>query len=332
MTPEPGSKPPPKIVVKIMGLMAKMAPPDPSGENSAAVRAFRRVDAVLDVLSAGPLRRRLRSPLNRPAWPQVAGAYAVGDRMGAAAICTLSSNDLYGPLAKLPGVAIAGRLVTVNLGIEKMILNVTANPSIRALILCGKESPVFHTAQGIKALMTGGVDTNRRILGAEGHLPVLGNIPAERIARFREQVTLIDAVGVTDTEKISALVASTIADAAKKPVLGPMGDLPAVPDQAFKPIESGGHREPISHDPKGFFVISIDRAAGVIVCRHYLADATPAHEVKARSAERILLALIRENLISQMSHAGYLGGELAKAEAALRLGLIYEQDKVLAAG
>lgn len=76
-------------------------------------------------------------------------------------------------------------------------------------------------------------------------------------------------------------------------------------------------------------MISLDGHANEIVLRHYLPDNTPAHEMRGHSAEAMLLGLLRENLISQMSHAGYLGGELAKAEAALRLGLIYEQDQRL---
>jgi hypothetical protein len=45
----------------------------------------------------------------------------------------------------------------------------------------------------------------------------------------------------------------------------------------------------------------------------------------------MLLGLLREGLISQLSHAGYLGIELAKAETALRFGsnVRYEQDRVL---
>jgi hypothetical protein len=43
----------------------------------------------------------------------------------------------------------------------------------------------------------------------------------------------------------------------------------------------------------------------------------------------MLLGLIRERLVSQLSHAGYLGAELAKAESALRLGLRYAQDRPL---
>jgi tetrahydromethanopterin S-methyltransferase subunit A len=43
----------------------------------------------------------------------------------------------------------------------------------------------------------------------------------------------------------------------------------------------------------------------------------------------MFLGLLREDLVSQLSHAGYLGAELAKAEAALCLGLCYEQDQPL---
>jgi hypothetical protein len=43
----------------------------------------------------------------------------------------------------------------------------------------------------------------------------------------------------------------------------------------------------------------------------------------------MLLGLLREGLISQLSHAGYLGAELAKAEAALHLDLRYRQDRPL---
>jgi hypothetical protein len=43
----------------------------------------------------------------------------------------------------------------------------------------------------------------------------------------------------------------------------------------------------------------------------------------------MLLGLLREGLITQLSHAGYLGEELAKAEAALRFDLRYDQDRPL---
>jgi hypothetical protein len=87
----------------------------------------------------------------------------------------------------------------------------------------------------------------------------------------------------------------------------------------------------LQYDPKGYFVISLDRDEEQIVLRHYLPDHTAAHEMRGRVAESMLLGLLREGLVSQLSHAAYLGAELAKAEAALHLELRYRQDRPLQA-
>ena len=44
---------------------------------------------------------------------------------------------------------------------------------------------------------------------------------------------------------------------------------------------------------------------------------------------KIRHSLLEKNLVSQMSHAGYLGAELTKAETALKLNLKYVQDQSL---
>ena len=43
----------------------------------------------------------------------------------------------------------------------------------------------------------------------------------------------------------------------------------------------------------------------------------------------MLLGLLRDGLVTQFSHAGYLGEELAKAQTALQFGLRYDQDRPL---
>ena len=43
----------------------------------------------------------------------------------------------------------------------------------------------------------------------------------------------------------------------------------------------------------------------------------------------MLLGLLRDGLVTQLSHAGYLGEELAKARTALQFGLRYDQDRLL---
>jgi tetrahydromethanopterin S-methyltransferase subunit A len=314
------------------------------GENARAIRIFARVVALQDLAGGGAWRRVIARLRREPVWPVTGGAYAVGDPMAPVAICTLTSMELMEPLVRVPGVAIVGRLYTVNLGIEKIILNVTANPAIRFLVLCGKESPVFHPAQGLRALCRDGVDAGGRIVGATGHLPLLRGVPRGRIDRFRRQVELIDCTGETDLAVLQEQVRALAARAPAPGAAGPDARSARTPahlptrddayDEAprFAPLRTGGPRQPLVYDPKGFFIITLDRDGGEIILRHYLSDATPAHEMRGRAAEPMVLGLIREDLITQLSHAGYLGAELAKAEAALRLGARYEQDKPLRPG
>jgi hypothetical protein len=83
------------------------------------------------------------------------------------------------------------------------------------------------------------------------------------------------------------------------------------------------------YDPKGYFVITIEPEQKEILLRHYLPDHTPAHEMRGRGATSMLLGLLRDGLVTQLSHAGYLGEELAKAQTALQFGLRYDQDRPL---
>jgi tetrahydromethanopterin S-methyltransferase subunit A len=302
-------------------------------ERPWAVALLRRWDALGALLGGRALGRRA----GHPGWPVVPGAYAVGDRQAPVAVCTLTADDLVPRAAALPGVAIAGRVYTANLGVEKIVRNVTANPRIRFLLLCGRDSPLFRPGQTLRALCANGVTPERRVVGAEGYLPVLGGVPLARLERFRRQVELVDCTGETDLAAIAAR-ARQLAGRDPGPFApGPPGAQGATgeeaedgaPGERFRRIRPGGKREPLAYDPKGYFVVTLARAAGEIVLRHYLPDNTPAHELRGRSGEALLLGLLREALVSQLSHAGYLGAELAKAESALRLGLAYEQDRPL---
>ena len=176
------------------------------------------------------------------------------------------------------------------------------------------------------------MDEARRIIGAEGYEPVLRTVTSQQIAAFRRQVELVDWIGErnleTLRERISSLAARTPGrfEGTWQEDGAPLTETNLQAN--FTPIKPGGQREPLIYDPKGYFVITLDRSAAQIILRHYLPDHTPAHEMRGRTAESMLLGLIREGLVSQLSHAGYLGGELAKSEAALRLGVRvrYEQD------
>lgn len=141
------------IMHRVMGVMKRMMPEDARRENVRAVRMLRRVDTLRDLFKAGPVRRMIGRLSGNERWPVTTGTYIVGDRSGSVAVCALTSAELIAPLAAVPGVAIAGNVITPNLGIEKIIRNLTANPRIRFLLLCGQESAVFHPAQALGALL-----------------------------------------------------------------------------------------------------------------------------------------------------------------------------------
>jgi tetrahydromethanopterin S-methyltransferase subunit A len=92
------------------------------------------------------------------------------------------------------GAALSGTLQTENIGLEKVICNVVANPNIRHLIVCGPESPGHLVGDAILALSRNGINERKRIIGAKAPTPYLFNIPAESVERFRRQVTVVDLI------------------------------------------------------------------------------------------------------------------------------------------
>lgn len=104
------------------------------------------------------------------------------------------------------GAALSGTLQTTNVGLEKVICNIIANPNIRYLVTCGPESPGHHTGDAIAALYKNGVDENKKIIGTYAPMPYLSNIPVEWIEHFREQTQLIDLVNEGSPEVIRQAV------------------------------------------------------------------------------------------------------------------------------
>ena len=96
-----------------------------------------------------------------------------------------------------------------NLGIERLIENVVANTGIRRVVLCGADTAgkVGHfPGQSLLALVENGVDDKGRIIGAKGKRPVLKNVDPERVARFREQVVVVDRRGVEALGELRAVI------------------------------------------------------------------------------------------------------------------------------
>ena len=90
------------------------------------------------------------------------------------------------------GAALSGTVQTENIGFEKIVCNIVANPNIRYLILGGPESEGHLTGEAVKLLVKNGVDEKKRIIESASPHPFLYNLSEEMIERFRKQVYLID--------------------------------------------------------------------------------------------------------------------------------------------
>jgi len=104
------------------------------------------------------------------------------------------------------GAAISGTVQTENIGFEKIICNIVANPNIRYLILGGPESAGHLTGPALKALFKNGIDDKKRIITSKSPHPFLYNIPPGFVERFRKQITLVDLQFENDPEVIRKAV------------------------------------------------------------------------------------------------------------------------------
>lgn len=275
-----------------------------------------------------PVDRKAAVP---DAWPPYAGDYVVGAPGGAVAVCTLSSRDLPALLvaAGEPSVAIAGRCDTENIGVEKVVLNLLANPSVRYLVLCGREAEGHRTGDAFRQLKARGVDASMRVLESASWRPVLKNLTLGDVARFRERVEVVDLVGETDPAVILAAARERAAAAPPPPDLGG-ASLPSLPSLlSFERVQARAPKGTLRLDRAGFFVVLPNHETGVIVCEHYENNGRLAHVVEGRQAALIAATVVEEGLITQLDHAAYLGRELAKAELAIKTGARYEQDAAL---
>src|SRR3989442_14096313 len=177
------------------------------------------------------------------------GTYQVGDPNGPVAVCALTSERLIGLLVALSGVAIAGMVYTANLGITRIIVNITSNPAIRFLLICGKDSALFKPGQSLVALAEKGVDDQRRIIDAAGYDPVLPSVDPEQVEQFRKQVEVLDWTGEEDLQVLQDR-AKRLSDRNAGVFATGQRETTARKQEKLVSIRPGGQREPLVSDPK----------------------------------------------------------------------------------
>ena len=121
-----------------------------------------------------------------PDYPPEDGRYIRGNDASPAAVAIILNHDA----DKIPpeietlvrtgiesGAALSGTIQTENIGFEKVVCNIVANPNIRYIIIGGPESEGHLTGEALKALIQNGVDEKMRIRDTSAPLPFLYNLP-----------------------------------------------------------------------------------------------------------------------------------------------------------
>jgi tetrahydromethanopterin S-methyltransferase subunit A len=262
--------------------------------------------------------------------PAIVGDVVFGGIDSPVAVCTLASRSLLPELAGRPEIAIAGRVFTENVGVERMVQNLAAWRSIRFLIVCGRETR-HKVGQTILALHRNGLDEHARAIGSEAPEPVMPNLTAHQLRAYQEHVTVVDMIGVAD---VGAIVERARTLGRQSPVApAPAGAEtdPPVDDGTVERIVAA--RRPTSqwtYDPVGYFLVFVDQAGRKLRAEQYTQAHRLVRVIEGAGAEEICHSIEDLGQVTLLAHAAYLGRELAKAETALRLGLEYEQDRPLA--
>ena len=82
-------------------------------------------------------------------------------------------------------------------------------------------------------------------------------------------------------------------------------------------------------DPRGNFVIKLDREKREIIAVHYSPGQKQMQELRGKFAVELYRKILQAGAISLPGHMMDIGCELQKAEIALAHGIVYEQDKAL---
>lgn len=263
-------------------------------------------------------------------WPPVPGEYTTFcDGQGCpVAVSTLASIELSERLSHLKPreLCIVGKTETENIGVEKVIRNTITNPTIHYLLLAGKDPEGHHSGQTLLALGENGVDENMRVIQSPGKWPVLKNITREEVDTFRNRVQIVNMIGCEDVRKIVEKLKelskglSLIYSCEKRTEeTRPIHILTVPIIQAKEPTK-------VEMDKAGYFVILPRPEKGIITVEHYSYDNKLQRAIEGRDARSIYSTIIENGWVTQLSHAAYLGKELAKAEFSMKLGFKYVQD------
>jgi len=231
-------------------------------------------------------------------------AVHLGSSRGWVAICTLAERGLPARLALAgePALGLAGPLLTVPRGLERLVANLAARPAIRALLLCGRDSRGGPAREAIRRLWAAGLTPAGRIRGLPGLGP-LRNLDSRSLALVRTRVTVAD-LGPTRHAGRILRAAHAIP---RRPEKGGR-HLPRVLVVQAPTVTPRDH----GLDPAGYFVILAPTPDGRICCEHYRRDGTLTRRFLGRGIPGSVPLVQHLTLV-----VGMVGGAIAAREGRL---------------
>ena len=282
--------------------------------------------------------------ISKNSWPPVEGEYTVLDKSASVAVSTLASVKLEEKLAKLKpaGLCIVGKTETENIGIDKIVKNIVSNPAINFLILTGKDTEGHQSGKTLLALYENGVDKDMRVIGSKGRRPILKNVTPADINVFRKQIQVRDMIGCEDTRKIAKSIMELSQIAAPAKAVSACGCSCECNDQEtvktaisiplLKPflsvqrITAKKYSKSVKLDKAGYFVIIPSKKDGNILIEHYSYDNKLLRKIEGKNSRDLYFTIIENNWVTELSHAAYLGKELARAEMSIKKDFKFIQD------
>jgi len=131
-----------------------------------------------------------------------------GESASNIAICTLSSINLLKDISHsniIKEIAIAGRLLSENKGIDSLIRSVISNEKINVIILCGKETIGHKSGDSLLCLYKNGIDEDHKIIGSSSPHPIL-TVTKKQVSKFQNQVKIINKIGEIDISSLKRTV------------------------------------------------------------------------------------------------------------------------------
>lgn len=123
------------------------------------------------------------------------------------AICTLSSIKLLIEISNdtkvMNNVAIVGRLLSENKGIDKIIKYCLTNKELVHLIVCGKDARGHRASNALIALSNNGVTKEGKIIMSKSPSPHIMST-YEEVQSFRNRITIHNLIEETNLNSIKS--------------------------------------------------------------------------------------------------------------------------------